>query len=176
MALKARYGMSVELDFFSEKICCDMYKENELIDTEMEMLMALTWKLNGPCPHDFIEYIVELVLTQEDESIKSSLILNAKSISASSMMDFSEAQRLPSSIAVSSLIESIEELQTLHPCEKLQLACHISSLGSDIVTRQKQDVVVTNTYTSTAESIASFASQVAGRSFSGYCRMFNPSA
>ncbi|KAL7501795.1 hypothetical protein ACHAWX_000358, partial [Stephanocyclus meneghinianus] len=52
LALKVRCGMNVEFDFVCERICSDLYSEEELIETEKQMLMALGWRLNGPTSHD----------------------------------------------------------------------------------------------------------------------------
>jgi hypothetical protein len=38
-----------------------MYDANEIIAMELNVLQALKWKLNGPTPHDFIDYYLELV-------------------------------------------------------------------------------------------------------------------
>jgi hypothetical protein len=128
LALKTRSGMNVELDFVSEKICCDLYEEEELIEMEMQMLMALGWRLNGPTPHDFIDYFMELLPAQKNiEMIKSSLSRNAKNYAELALMDFPHAMQLPSSIAFKSIVHSIRQ-GSIYQFDALSFLEHVSMI------------------------------------------------
>lgn len=61
IALKVHSGFDVEADFVSNVVCRNEYDANEIIAMEMEVLQAHEWKLNGPIPHDFIDYYLEAV-------------------------------------------------------------------------------------------------------------------
>jgi hypothetical protein len=56
IALKVHPGFKVETNFVSNVVCGNMYDASELIAMELRVLQALGWKLNGPTPHDFIDY------------------------------------------------------------------------------------------------------------------------
>ncbi|KAL7477051.1 hypothetical protein ACHAW6_002865 [Cyclotella cf. meneghiniana] len=132
VALKVRCGMNVEFDFVCERICSDIYNEEELIETEKEMLMVLGWRLNGPTCHDFIEYFVELLPDQDHvEALKSSVAKDAKKRASSAIMDYSQAFRLPSSIAIASLFEAIQGSgkERFHPFHKLLFIQKISMVN-----------------------------------------------
>jgi hypothetical protein len=64
IALKVRSGFKVETDFVSETVCGNMYCPEELNETEMRILKALQWKLNGPTSHDFIDYYIEAMMIE----------------------------------------------------------------------------------------------------------------
>ena len=61
IALKNRGGVLLGTDFVADEMCHGMYTIDDLDDMEMEVLQALTWKLNGPSPHEFIDAIVGLL-------------------------------------------------------------------------------------------------------------------
>jgi hypothetical protein len=56
IALKVHPGFNVETDFVSNVVCGNIYDASEIIAMELHVLQALGWKLNGPTPHDFIDY------------------------------------------------------------------------------------------------------------------------
>ncbi|KAL3794571.1 hypothetical protein HJC23_008027 [Cyclotella cryptica] len=195
LALKVRCGMNVELDFVSDRICCGLYPQEDLVEMEKEMLMALGWRLNGPTSHDFIEYFVELLPEQDDfESFKTSLAEDAKSRASSVVMDYSQVLRLPSSIAFESLVEAIQEVgkERFHPYHKLQFLQRISMVtgigaghvfSSNSSPAQDHQVSITSSPRTTAtESIVCLASQVSEHFMHGqqkgssYRRIVSPSA
>lgn len=133
LAFKAKNGMDVELDFFTEKICCGMYSGEELATTEMKMLEALSWKLNGPSPHDFIEYYVELLdVDSRCEPLLASLIEDSKLVAASAMMHYPNALKMPSSIALTSMIKAIEQSETFNRFQKVELTQAVMQVIHDI--------------------------------------------
>ncbi|KAL3780199.1 hypothetical protein ACHAWO_000142 [Cyclotella atomus] len=179
LALKTHSGMNVELDFFSENVCGDLYRKEDLVEMEMEMLKALSWKLCGPTTHDFIEYFIELSHI-EDGSIRSSLITDSKIIAASAMMRYPELH-MPSHIALTSIVESIEQLQDVTPVQKVLLIHGIASAICDHEyytndAAPQKDSITPRSFGAYADNIVSLASQVVGRSMNQYRRIFSPSA
>ena len=61
IALKNRGGVKLGTNFVAKVMCSDMYTSDELDVMEMEVLQALSWRLNGPSPHEFIDAIVGLL-------------------------------------------------------------------------------------------------------------------
>jgi hypothetical protein len=80
IAIKNRGGIKhLGSDFVAEVVCHGLYTSDELDGMEMEVLQALSWRLNGPSPHELIDALVGLLPTSssddaEDES--SSLLLS----------------------------------------------------------------------------------------------------
>jgi hypothetical protein len=62
IALKCHAGIKISLPFMANTLCRGLYTEDEIEIMEMDILHTLAWKLHGPCPHDFIDVISELVL------------------------------------------------------------------------------------------------------------------
>jgi hypothetical protein len=83
IAIKNRGGIKhLGSDFVSEVVCHGLYTSDELDGMEMEVLQALSWRLNGPSPHEFIDALVGLLPTSssedgsEDVNASSSLLLS----------------------------------------------------------------------------------------------------
>jgi hypothetical protein len=119
ISLKSRAGMKVESDFVSEVICQQMYQPSEIVDMEKEVLMALDWRLNGPCVHDFVQSFVELVVPSDEKSSRgSSLSVEdigtvqqyAEIQAESAMTDYLLALQDPSAIAFASLLCAMQSL------------------------------------------------------------------
>jgi hypothetical protein len=119
ISLKSRAGMKVESDFVSEVICQQMYQPSEIVDMEKEVLMALDWRLNGPCVHDFVQSFVELVVPSDEKSSRgSSLSVEdigtvqqyAEIQAESAMTDYLLALQDPSAIAFASLLGAMQSL------------------------------------------------------------------
>jgi hypothetical protein len=62
IALKCHAGIKISLPFMANTLCRGLYTEDEIEIMEMDILHTLAWKLYGPCPHDFIDVISDLVL------------------------------------------------------------------------------------------------------------------
>ena len=62
-------------------MCHGLYTKDELDGMEMEILQALSWRLNGPSPHELIDALVGLLPassedgSREDSNTSSSLLL-----------------------------------------------------------------------------------------------------
>ena len=54
LALKNLGGVKLDTDFVADVMCHNLYTNDELDAMEMEVLQALTWRLNGPSSHEFI--------------------------------------------------------------------------------------------------------------------------
>eukprot|EP01082_Thalassiosira_pseudonana_P015338 g13624.t1 g13624 contig9:81379-82269(-) len=119
ISLKSRAGIEVESDFVSEVICQQMYHPSEIVDMEKEVLMALDWRLNGPCVHDFVQSFMELVFPSDDKSSRGSS-LSAEDIGTVqqyaeiqaeiAMTDYSLALQDQSAIAFASLLCAMQSL------------------------------------------------------------------
>lgn len=83
-------------------MCEGMYYPEELIDMEVEVLRALGFRLNGPCPQDYIEHFIELLPPSTDETIIKVFHKEATKNAEAAMMDYNMALKPPSSIALSS--------------------------------------------------------------------------
>ena len=77
IAIKNRGGIKhLGSDFVAKVVCHELYTKDELDDMEMEVLNALSWRLNGPSPHEFIDALVGLL---PPDNASSSLLLSKHS-------------------------------------------------------------------------------------------------
>ncbi|KAL7460804.1 hypothetical protein ACHAXS_001246, partial [Conticribra weissflogii] len=123
IALKCRAGMIVDADFVTEVVCQSLYSEQEIFDAEKEVLSALQWLLNGPSPHDFIGYFVQLLPStalEDNPHIVEALTAMAETRAEAAMVDYSISLQSPSSIALASIISSMEVLDRdeFHPLDR----------------------------------------------------------
>jgi hypothetical protein len=85
IAIKNRGGIKhLGSDFVAEVVCHGLYTKDELDVMEMEVLNALSWRLSGPSPHEFIDALVGLLPAisedgSEDDDAPSSLLLSKHS-------------------------------------------------------------------------------------------------
>ena len=85
IAIKNRGGIKhLGSDFIAEVVCHGLYTKDELDVMEMEVLQALSWRLSGPSPHEFIDALVGLLSAisedgSEDDDASSSLLLTKHS-------------------------------------------------------------------------------------------------
>ena len=85
IAIKNRGGIKhLGSDFVAEVVCHGLYTKDELDVMEMEVLNALSWRLSGPSPHEFIDALVGLLSAisedgSEDDDASSSLLLTKHS-------------------------------------------------------------------------------------------------
>ena len=82
IAIKNRGGVKLGSDFVSEVVCHGLYTSDEIDVMEMEILHALSWKLNGPSPHEFIDALLGLLPASAEDAnavdIESSSLLLSK--------------------------------------------------------------------------------------------------
>ena len=69
---------------------------------ELEILKSLGWKLNGPTPHDFIDYYVEVMPGVDGTCLKVAKRLS-KALVEVAVMRYTTVLHYPSKIAFASL-------------------------------------------------------------------------
>ena len=107
IALKCRSGIKVGTDFVSRDVCQGLYDADELEGMEVEILGALTWRLNGPSPHDLVDAIVGLIPTYCSDGATSMLVFAAKAYVEAVVLDHRMAMQPSSSLAYAALHASM---------------------------------------------------------------------
>jgi hypothetical protein len=114
IAIKNRGGIKhLGSDFVSDIVCHGLYTSDELDGMELEVLQALSWRLNGPSPHELIDALVGLLPTSscedgsEDES--SSLLLSkySKMQVNAAVLEYDLALQSPQALAYSAILTSL---------------------------------------------------------------------
>jgi hypothetical protein len=100
-------GLSVETDFLSNVVCGNMYDANMINTMELHVLQALGWKLNGPTPHDFIDYYLELV-PSINEVRRPFLIRFSKGLAELASKKYQLALYRPSEVAFASIFYALQ--------------------------------------------------------------------
>jgi hypothetical protein len=113
IALKCRSGIKVGTDFVSRDVCQGVYDADELERMEVEILGALTWRLNGPSPHDFVDTIVGLIPTYCSDGATSMLVSAAKAYVEAAVLDHRIAMQPSSSLAYAALLASVTRSSVL---------------------------------------------------------------
>lgn len=119
LALKYHTYLAVDADIISQRL----YNQQEIYETEKEILCALNWRMNGPSPHDFIHYFL-LLLPSTKLSIPNlipSLTEIAEVQSEIAMLDYAMALQPPSHVAISSVLAALKHMSTemFHPIDRL---------------------------------------------------------
>lgn len=110
IALKIHPGFTVESDFVSEVVTRDAYSADEINSMELEILQSLSWKLNGPTPHDFIDYFLEVMPGVDGTRLE--LIQNmSKTLVELAVLKYATVMHLPSNIAFASVLCAIYRLE-----------------------------------------------------------------
>ena len=110
IALKIHSGFNVESDFVSEVVTRNAYNADEINSMELEILHSLSWKLNGPTPHDFIDYFLEVMPGVDGTRLE--LIQNmSKTLVESALTRYAMVMHLPSEIAFVSILCAIHRLE-----------------------------------------------------------------
>lgn len=106
-----------------------LHTAEEIATLEYEILIALRWKLNGPTPLQFINYILELL---PDSARQAALVLYKHSHFQAELAagDYAYVPYLrQSTIAVASILNSLGGIQgTIHFHECSQIMLKISSV------------------------------------------------
>ena len=103
IALKARECIEVEPSFMADRISSGMYSPEELVDTELDILRTLGWRLNGPTPCDFIQHYLELHPPSSNKQLIRMLVFDAIKVSEAAVMDYSVALEPFSCIAIAAI-------------------------------------------------------------------------
>ena len=131
IALKFRSGIKVETSFIADTVCQGVYTEDELDAMEMEVLGALTWKLNGPSSHDFVDAIVGLLPPSCCSGGASSyLVLAARAHLEAAALDYSMAMHPSSAIACAALLSSLKRPDVLGAFRTVDLIAWTSNVAS----------------------------------------------
>ncbi|KAL3801589.1 hypothetical protein ACHAWO_001394 [Cyclotella atomus] len=129
IALKVHSGFHVETDFVSDVICKNMYPTQEIIYMELQVLQALEWKLNGPTPHDFIDYYLEVV-PSIGTAHRKFLIRFSKALVELALPKYSLALHHPSELAFVSICCAMQCAE-FDATDRLSVIQLISSLHHD---------------------------------------------
>ena len=115
IAIKNRGGVKLGSDFVANEICHGLYTSEEIDVMEMEVMQALTWKLNGPSPHDFIDALLGLLpaSSEHDSSVNnasSSLLLSkhSKNQVEAAVLDYDLALQSSLTLAYASILTSLQ--------------------------------------------------------------------
>lgn len=88
-------------------MCEGMYYPEELVNLEIEVLRALSWRLNGPTPQDFIQQFVQLMPPSADKNVVKKLVEQANRNVELAMNDYDLAIESYSTIALASIAAAI---------------------------------------------------------------------
>ena len=120
IAIKNRGGVKLGSDFVANEICHSLYTSDEIDVMEMEVMQALTWKLNGPSPHDFIDALLGLLpaSSEHDSSVNnasSSLLLSkhSKNQVEAAVLDYDLALQSSLSLAYAAILTSLQTSSVL---------------------------------------------------------------
>jgi len=117
IAIKNRGGIKhLGSDFVAEVVCHGLYSKDELDDIEMEVLNALSWRLNGPTPHEFIDALVGLLSAiSEDDNASSSLLLteHSKIKVDNAVLDYNLALQSSLALAYAAILTTLKTTSVL---------------------------------------------------------------
>jgi hypothetical protein len=136
LALKNRGGVKLDTTFVADVMCQNMYTTNELDAMEMEVLQALTWRLNGPSPHEFIDGLVRLLPSISfygDGSDESPLFLlseHSKIRVETAILDCELALQSSLSLAYAALLTSLSNRSVLEGFHSTDLINWMSNITS----------------------------------------------
>eukprot|EP00956_Cyclotella_meneghiniana_P026754 scaffold58617_cov24-Cyclotella_meneghiniana.AAC.1 len=102
IALKIHAGFNVESDFVAGVITRNAYGADEINSMELEILRSLSWKLNGPTPHDFIDYFLEVMPGVNGTCLERIRSLS-KTLVELAVTRYDTVMHLPSEIALASI-------------------------------------------------------------------------
>jgi hypothetical protein len=116
IAIKNRGGIKhLGSDFVSDIVCHGLYTSDEIDGMEMEVLQALSWRLNGPSPHELIDALVGLLPTSscedgsEDNNESSSILLSkySKMQVDAAVLEYDLALQSSQALAYSAILTSL---------------------------------------------------------------------
>ena len=166
IAIKNRGGVKLGSDFVSEVVCHGLYTSDEIDVMEMEILQALSWKLNGPSPHEFIDALLGLLpASSEDvsavDNTSSSLLLSklSKNQVEAAVLDYDLALQSSLSLAYAAILTSLQTssviLDLFSPMDLINWMSNINSVMAGtqmdkIFVKGLGDVVRTSWFSSPA--------------------------
>ena len=156
IALKCHSGFKVETDFVSNVVTKNYYDADEISNMEKEILQGLDWKLNGPMPHDFIDYFLDLMPNMNGTCLD--FVKNfSRSLVVLSMSTYAVALHYPSHIAFTSVCCALDYAEQLYSDSQPTFADNLSFLqlvsGLDF-----RDVVLRSLFATMASFVCEFLS------------------
>jgi hypothetical protein len=141
-------------------MCHGLYTNDELDAMEMEILQALTWRLNGPSPHEFIDGLVRLlpaISLYVDDSDESPLLILSKHSKIrveTAILDYELALQSSLSLAYAALLTSLSNSSVLdgfHPTDLINWMSNIQSImagsrADRIFIKSLEEIVETSFY------------------------------
>ena len=137
IALKNRGGVKLGTDFVAKVMCSDMYTSDELDVMEMEVLQALSWRLNGPSPHEFIDAIVGLLPASSfnggaDYALSLRRLAKYSKLHVeAAVLDYDLAIQLSSNFAYAAILTSLQKTSVVvgfHPMDLIKWMSTITSV------------------------------------------------
>ena len=110
IAIKNHGGITLGTNFVADDVCHGLYTNDELDVMEMEILQALTWRLNGPSPHEFIDAVVGLLPASSVDGGAASLLLSKQSKVnvETAVLDYDLALQSSSSLAYAAILTTFQ--------------------------------------------------------------------
>jgi hypothetical protein len=113
IAMKLRGKWQFGADTIATEICSGMYTKEEIEIMELEILHALSWRLNGPTAHDFIIAMVNLLPRNSNNNNSSvapisTLVQLANDHIEAAILDYEMALQPSSRLAYVALLASLQ--------------------------------------------------------------------
>lgn len=111
LTIKNCGGVSLGTVFVADVVYHGLYTNDELIiDIEMEVLQALTWRLNGPSPHEFIDAVVGLLPASSVNGSAASLLLlkQSKTKVEADVLHYDQALQSSSSLVYTTILTTLQ--------------------------------------------------------------------
>lgn len=124
------------------------YTEEDIADMEQEILTALSWRMNGPTAHDFLNHIIALLppSTQHyDDATMMTLLDFSKFQVEIAVCDYDFALQKPSVVALAAILNSAEGIdETLFPAQSRFdfFQCISEEAGMNLFSREVNDARV----------------------------------
>ena len=150
IAIKSRGGVKLGSDFVAEVVCHGLYTSDDIDVMEMEILQALSWKLNGPSPHEFIDALLGLLpASSEDvsavDNTSSSLLLSklSKNQVEAAVLDYDLALQSSLSLAYAAILTSLQTTSViLDLFSPMDLINWMSNINSNMAGTQMDKIFV----------------------------------
>jgi hypothetical protein len=136
LALKNRGGVKLGTTFVADVMCQNMYTSDKLDVMEMEVLQALSWRLNGPSPHEFIDAIVGLLPASSveggaDYALSLCLLLKYSKLHVEvAVLAYDLAIHLSSNLAYAAILTSLSNRSVLDGFHSTDLINWMSNITS----------------------------------------------
>ena len=148
IALKNCGGVKLGTEFVAKVVCNDMYTSDELDVMEMEVLQALSWRLNGPSPHEFIDAIVGLLPVSSfeggaDYALSLRLLSKHSKIHVeAAILDYDLAIQLSSNLAYAAILTSLQKTSVVQGFHPMDLIYWMSTIKSVLAGSRADEIFV----------------------------------